>query len=124
MRNTKTDLGNQQASNGQRDLPCSFLQCLGVLGVSEMTKFTKRTANNVVVNLNETTDGFELGSNMQIVHRGYLSAQVALLAWGEVELFDFAELFTLVKTARRVSKLKSCSPGLLRQATCAELEQR
>ena len=87
-----------------------------------MDTFAKKTSNNVVVKLWETKNGYEIGSNMQICHRGFLPAAVAFLVWGEIEIFDFVEVFELIKQARKIAKTKNHNmPGVLRERTCKTL---
>ncbi len=87
-------------------------------GENKMDTFQKRTFNDVIIKLWETSNGYEIGSNFQICHRGYLTAEVAFLVWGEVTIFDFSEVFELVKQARILARRKgTLQPGDLRVRT-------
>lgn len=78
----------------------------------------RRTANNVSVLA--WSDG-TLGSRFQLCHRGTLPTEVLWTVMGEVELFDFTEVPTLIKSARELHRRGKLTPGALRSRAARRL---
>lgn len=71
----------------------------------------RRSADNVSV---VAWSSGEVGSRMQLQHRGRLAPEVVSAIMGEVEIFDFRELPALIRAARELHRRGRLNPGALR----------
>lgn len=88
-------------------------------------RFRQETADGVRLTLEIGPDGATIGTRFCLLHHTVLPVAVAFAAWGEVGVFDFAEIRTLIATARRLAKRrKPATPHDLRSATVRKLAMR
>jgi hypothetical protein len=72
------------------------------------------TADGCALHFDATTRGWEIADATQVQHRGYLTAEVALLVKANVTAFDLAEIPALVKAAKAEARCSTVDHNRLR----------
>jgi hypothetical protein len=82
--------------------------------LNRVTDMTCKTANGFSVYFTATDRGWEISDATTVQHRGYVTAEVAMLVKANAEAFDLAEIPALVKSAKAEVKCSTVDHNRLR----------